>query len=561
MRFLPIVRRELGVAARRRGTYWVRTWVAFTVVIIGTWIVLINQDAPPRNIAQMLFYSVTGGGLLYCLLIGMRTTADCISEERREGTLGLLFLTDLKGYDVVLGKLVANSLNSFYGLLAVFPVITVSLLMGGLTLDQIARASLVLMNTMFFSVCVGIFASASSRVARKSIGLTLFLLLLFTMGFPALGGWLAWKTHSAELGNFLLLPSPVFSYVAGMDAQIFVTGRKSFAPFYSSVAVIHGLGWIFLLVACFVAPRGWQDRPAGSRRVRWNERWKSWSHGDGVMRAGFRAQLLDANAFFWLAARDRLKPAWVWTFLGLIAAVWVWGFAKFQNEWFNLPVYFATAFGLNSVLKSWFAAEATRQLSDERRMGSLELLLSTPLGVRDILRGQALALRRQFLGPVAVTLLLELTLLVAGPRDSLGGEERLVWAAVWITGMVTLVTDLIALYWLGMWMGLASKNPKRSSSDTVGRVLALPWVIFAGFMLFMALISVRGHSEVDWKTFLGFWIALSLAVDLAYGLWARRKLLTEFREAATRRYQARLPLWKRLSGRADVTGELPVAGE
>ena len=93
MRFLPIVRRELGVAARRRGTYWVRTWVAFTVVIIGTWIVLINKDESPKNIAQMLFYSITAGGLLYCLLIGLRTTADCISEEKRNGTLGLLFLT------------------------------------------------------------------------------------------------------------------------------------------------------------------------------------------------------------------------------------------------------------------------------------------------------------------------------------------------------------------------------------------------------------------------------------------------------------------------------------
>ena len=558
MRFLPIVRRELAVAARRRATFWVRTWVAFTVVVIGCFIVLMNQNEPPRNVAQMLFYSVTGGGLLYCLLIGMRTTADCISEEKRDGTLGLLFLTDLKGYDVVLGKLVANSLNSFYGLLAVFPVISVSLLMGGLTPEQVARVSLVLLNTMFLSVCIGIFASSCSRVARKSIALTFFLVLLFTVGLPALGTWLAWKSHWRSLEMIFAMPSPVFSYVAGIDIPFFGPARK---VFYWSVAVIHALGWIFLLLACFVAPRGWQDRPAGARRARWNERWKAWSYGDVAMRAGFRARLLDVNAFFWLAARDRLKPAWVWTFLGLVAAIWVWGFAKLQYDWFNLPIYFATAFGMNAVLKSWFAAEATRQLSDERRMGSLELLLSTPLTVRDILRGQALALRRQFLGPVLVTLLVELTLLLAGTRDSLNGEDRAVWTAVWITGMVTLVTDLVALYWLGMWMGLASKNPKRASSDTVGRVLALPWVVFAGFMLFLALISVRGQSEVDWKTILGVWVALSLAVDVAYGAWARHKLLTEFRDAATRRYQVRPPLWKRLLGRTDVTGELPSAGE
>ncbi|HQU46125.1 MAG TPA: hypothetical protein PK867_25150, partial [Pirellulales bacterium] len=41
-------------------------------------------------------------------------TADCISSERREGTLGLLFLTDLRGHDVVLGKLVVAGLGAFY---------------------------------------------------------------------------------------------------------------------------------------------------------------------------------------------------------------------------------------------------------------------------------------------------------------------------------------------------------------------------------------------------------------------------------------------------------------
>ena len=49
----------------------------------------------------------------YCLLEGTRLAADCRGEEKREGTLGLLFLTDLQGYDVVLGKYLATSPRSF----------------------------------------------------------------------------------------------------------------------------------------------------------------------------------------------------------------------------------------------------------------------------------------------------------------------------------------------------------------------------------------------------------------------------------------------------------------
>ena len=40
-----------------------------------------------------------------------------------------------------------------------------------------------------------------------------------------------------------------------------------------------------------------------------------------------------------------------------------------------------------------------RQFAEDRHSGALELVVSTPLGVKEILRGQWLALRRQFLGP------------------------------------------------------------------------------------------------------------------------------------------------------------------
>ena len=78
MTFLPIVERELRVSARRWGTYWMRTWVAMMVIVASIWIVLANLDESPQKVAQILFFSVTGGALLYCLLIGVRATADCL---------------------------------------------------------------------------------------------------------------------------------------------------------------------------------------------------------------------------------------------------------------------------------------------------------------------------------------------------------------------------------------------------------------------------------------------------------------------------------------------------
>ena len=77
----------------------------------------------------------TGVGVVafgFALLSGLFLTSDCISEEKREGTLGLLFLTDLTGYDVVFGKLAATSLHVFYAMVAIFPVLAIPLLMGHL---------------------------------------------------------------------------------------------------------------------------------------------------------------------------------------------------------------------------------------------------------------------------------------------------------------------------------------------------------------------------------------------------------------------------------------------
>ena len=131
MTFLPIVVRELRVAARRRSTYWVRSAAALAVLIAGTWLFLMMQHSPPQALATTLFGVLTGAAVLYALVSGVRATSDCVSGEKREGTLGLLFLTDLKGYDVVLGKLAASSLNAFYAVVAVVPVLALPLLMGG----------------------------------------------------------------------------------------------------------------------------------------------------------------------------------------------------------------------------------------------------------------------------------------------------------------------------------------------------------------------------------------------------------------------------------------------
>ncbi len=557
MTILPIVTRELRIASRRRSTYWLRTGATVVAILLGTWLFLLMNSEPPRDLAKYLFGTLTGSAVLYALLSGVRATADCLSEEKREGTLGLLFLTDLKGYDVVLGKLAANSVNAFYSVMAVVPVLAIPLLMGGLTPGEFGRMALVTLNCLFFSLTLGIAVSSLSRSAQKATLATLAFILAITFLLPAFGGLASVAGRTRHLELAFLLPSPGYSYFLAWDMQY----RLQTQMFWYSVGLLHAVGWGCLILASLVTPRTWQEKPSGAPAVRLRERCRAWVLGKPEARAAFRQQLLSRNAFFWLAARTRLKPLAVWVFLGLVACAWAWGLAKHRHDWLNDGVYIITALGLNFVLKVWFAAEAAGRLAEDRKAGTLELLLSTPLGVREILHGQLLALLRQFLGPLVVVCIAEALFMLATLADP-SVTDRGFWILLWSGGMLTLAADLAALYWVGMWQGLTARNVTRATTTALGRILALPSTVFAVLALILGLVSTSAANRIE--TSPGFypalWFILGFLADFAFAGYARHKLLTEFRLAAQERFDARGRFWTAwLRGSSDPRAEDPRA--
>src|SRR5438876_2499914 len=155
MTFLPVVERELRVAARKRSTFWLRIVAALVALVFGSGFLLLTKVGlgfGTVSLGRGLFAVLTWLCLAAALAAGLFFTSDCLSEEKREGTLGFLFLTDLRGYDVVAGKLLATSLRGFFPLLAFFPIVGVTLLMGGVTGVEFWKTSLALLNALFFSL-------------------------------------------------------------------------------------------------------------------------------------------------------------------------------------------------------------------------------------------------------------------------------------------------------------------------------------------------------------------------------------------------------------------------
>jgi ABC-type transport system involved in cytochrome c biogenesis permease component len=535
MTFLPVVARELRVASRRRGTYWTRFAAAVLASGLYIWIwMVVGERNYGAVLASNLFGSLSVLAFGYTLLAGVTLTSDCLSEEKREGTLGLLFLTDLKGYDVVLGKLVATSVNAFYRLVAIFPVLAIPLLLGGLTYAEFWRTVSVLTNTLFFSLSAGCFVSALSRHDRRSMAGTLLLILLITGGVPLLGYIAAFRKGGFQYDSAFLLVSSGYSFALASDANFKVDPQH----FWTSLIITHVFGWGFLVLASAIAPYAWQDKAVGEKQALRRERWQRWKFGSTEVRDAFRTRLLELNPICWLAGRNRLKPAYVLGALAAAGCVWLWLFFKYRGDMLDPVAYVPTAILLSLGLKFWIASEASRPLNEDRRSGALELLLSAPLSVDEILRGQFLALQRQFGWAIAVILLAFLAMFLGGLNDRALDSSNF-WTLLCLTYTLVFFADLYTLAWLGLWLGLTSRKANWASRGALVRVLVVPSLVFLGLMTTSLFLNFERQFDSE-NFILAMWFVLCMASDFYYLLWARNHLRREFRAVATRRFDAQV---------------------
>ncbi len=218
MTFLPIVERELRIAARRRFTWWSRiVAAAFALLIFGLMQGLAMAAGGLFSAGQIEFTILSRLAFIFACFAGVFLTSDSISEEKREGTLGLLFLTDLRGYDVVLGKWSSQTLRAFYAVLAAFPMLALPLLAGGVTGREFALTLLVVVNTLFFSLAAGLLVSTISWDYTKAISGTAVVILLFLIVTGLADSILAAAGWSASRPFFQIRESGV---AADADARV-----------------------------------------------------------------------------------------------------------------------------------------------------------------------------------------------------------------------------------------------------------------------------------------------------------------------------------------------------
>lgn len=488
MTLLPIVERELREGARRKSVRYIRLIVAAVALVIG----LIQLALLPflmgtgKASGSASFAFMTGYAFLLSLLAGVFVTADCLSEEKREGTLGLLFLTDLRGYDVVLGKLASQLVHLGYALLAIIPAAALPVLLGGVTGGELWRISLALLNLLFFSLAAGMLASATCRQAGRAMCFTAGLLFATCALLPIAQSSLD-SAGFTKTGEWLSRCSPTTVYVAAMS------GGYSFQPqrFWNSLLVTHGLAWLMLAAASWRLPRSWQDRPITGRKVRWLERLNA---GLGTARIRRERELLATDPLRWIVGESRTARVMSWG----VAIVWALGMLTvgYFQTWEALMIVAIYGRMLFFPVKLLFAAQATRFFAETRRTGAFDLLLAAPISTSELVAAQWAMLRRVFLPPcilvIASSVLVMVYLFVVGNSSM---EEMI--GQLGVTGVFgTLfalgsILDFFAMGWLGMWLALTMRKPHLATGATILFVLILPSVMCgASVIVDIVLIAI-----------------------------------------------------------------------
>jgi ABC-type transport system involved in cytochrome c biogenesis permease component len=536
---LPVVARELRVAARRGSSYWGRSLAALVAMGVFAWIFVMERHAAPSQIGQTLFRVIAVLAYVFAALAGVLFSADSISRERREGTLGLLFLTDLRGVDVALGKLTASSLAAVYGLLAVLPVLGVCVLLGGVTGAEYGRVMLVLICALFTSLALGLLASTWAQDSMRAVALAFGLTVAWQFGVPLV--WAVSGLVLERLGFDWVGTSPRAEFQpvwwltpeVALGAAFEDSYRKDAGLYRGAVTVCAFLGLAAVTLASLRLPRLWQVREGG-RKLGFGAWLKRLRFGTGDGWARFRRTVLEVHPVAWLSGRYWLRRWLVWGWLG-------GGFITYatlalisgSNDWWETPPLMLCSFAAHAFLKFWVALEAPRQFFADRRSGALELLLTTPTESSELVRGRLLALRRQFLWPaVAVAggdVLVLLRALVESPSDG----DNPTFALLCLVRVVLLFLDLHALAWVGNWLGLSAEG-NRSTVWVVLRLLMLPWAVALVSVLFAGLLAPWTVGNVNWAVVsLVSWLALNVGNNLFWVLRSRHGLLLRFRETAT----------------------------
>lgn len=334
------------------------------------------------NDSRGMFFRGVATAFLLCLLEGIRLAATSVVDERNEGTLGLMLLTRLRGEELLLGKLLALAFFSLQTLMVVVPVLCVSMVFGGVSSGEIARAGMALAHALVLALTCGLLVSVRSRTAAGAIITTFIVMFMAIVPFS-----LMWQVNPTT-ASLLTAMNPMTPIWGIPDlAYDTVWGGYWISIFLSltvALVVLRGAGRD--LAKSFAIDEARSKAPP--ERDEWAER------TSGELSGKERAQWFSGNPIEWLALRNMGSTSVMRRRVSKIGAALV-ALALLMMEGQAMPwvLLIGGAFGFI------YSVNAAMTFARARQTNEIELWLTTPLTLREIVDGHICAMRKTFLWP------------------------------------------------------------------------------------------------------------------------------------------------------------------
>ncbi len=491
-----VIERELRSTARQGATYHLRI---FAVLAATAMLVLVGFGGGiPVNQGSALFALLHRTLFFSIWALVPLLSADCLSRERREGTLPLLFLTPLTAGAIVYAKGFAHLLRALTLWVAVLPVLTICFLVGGIGWVDVAFSVLINFGSICMATSAGLLASSLSRTwTRAAVGamsITFGLLLLFATGVH-LGFQLVAGSFSSGIAG-LMLPPPEVGLIAspGEGLELLLNAgdrwsdpvnprlramgysligrpfsRPGSAPSTSATAVMSitfgvaaltSVLWLLLNVrfSAWRVKRTWQIKPPSARMTRVEQmlfrpmffrpalrRWLGWQ--------------LQRNPIGWLEQRSWNGRLVIWSWFAVMACVYSSLLANISL--YNHSFFFWQA-RLGILLIGSMALTAAGSFRRERETGVLELLLVAPLSESQIVLGRLRGIWMQFLPAVLL-----MGVIWGYTATLLPGTSQVRPLCSFMVGCATVPV-------VGLYFSLAKSNTVAAFIWTVGFELVAP---------------------------------------------------------------------------------------
>jgi len=553
----PVFTREVVTAPRRARLYISRVvYVGALLVLVSTiWQVMagaqtINDIGELAQLGATSFQFMAPLQLAVTLFFSALLGAGAVAAEKDRRTLDLLLLTELTNVELVLGKLLSSLVAILPMIVSAIPLFVIISLLGGVTLEQIARVFAIVCASGVAAGSVGCLVAFWREKTFQSVAVTLLLLVAWLAAGEAIdAGLFGEHPAGASASAWAVAVSP---WRATMWAM------RSFTP--PGEATISLLPWagpvtLFLMFAgavtffanltAILCVRVWnpsretritgesEDRPPAVATTphAWTIAGRnapapaSTPNVTGETTANIA---VPAGAALSPQARQpgRTREVWDNPILWREIRTWAYGRRTLMLRVAYLALFAASALGLHwsiparglpqmdrvALLLSPLAVlslvlinvQAVTALTSERDARALDLLLVTDLTPREFivgkLGGALYNTKEMVLAPVALCVYLYF-------RHVIGLENLFFLAGGWLV-MVAFVLML------GVHCGMNYVNSRSAIAVSVGTVFFL----FIGIATCMRImVAFSGAFAVQLQPFLAFVVGGGIGLLVALG--------------------------------------------